>query len=48
MNKQQKMAKKTIKEEVTRTEVIYKGGKYRQVEIRETVTREVDELVLKR
>ncbi len=43
----QKIKKKKINEEVTRTEVVLKGKKYRQVEVTETVTREVEEPVIK-
>ncbi len=39
----QKVETKTIKEKVTHTEVVYKNKKYRQVEITETVSREIEE-----
>jgi hypothetical protein len=41
----QKMEKKKIKEVVTRTEIVFKKKKYRQKEITETVTREIEEPV---
>lgn len=39
----QKIEKKTVTEEVTRTEIVFEKGKYIQKEISETVTREVEE-----
>ncbi len=41
----QKVQKKIIEEELTHTEIVLRGGKHRQKEITETVTREVEEPV---
>jgi hypothetical protein len=43
----QKARKRTVEEEVTRTEVVRKGNRYCQVEVTETVTREVEEPVFR-
>ena len=43
----QKVKKKKVKERITRTEIIDKNKKYRQVEIAEEVVREIEELVFK-
>jgi hypothetical protein len=42
-NERQKVEKKTITEEVTRTEIALENGKYIQKEISKTITREVEE-----
>lgn len=41
----QKVQKKTLEEEVTRTEIVLKGGKYLQKEVTERTTREAEEPV---
>ena len=43
----QKVVKKKIKEEITKTEVVLKGKKYRQLKITEKITREVEEPIFK-
>ncbi|NIO80502.1 MAG: hypothetical protein GTN68_08100, partial [Candidatus Aminicenantes bacterium] len=43
----QKMEKKKVKEKVKRTEVVKKKGKYYQVEVEETVERDIEEPVFK-